>query len=195
MFPSRPEIYLSSHIDLPTKYAIHVSPPRGYAASLEWLKIPVCAIMYDDDDNDSFDRIQIPKISTSHGFFSSVLVRRVSNIRKEEGVCTVPGVRVRKPLAEKEPLNNGLPGSAAAGGVDREREKNRYFRFQVARIRWKYLSTLGGGKDKKRERERDINGHLETSGEESTRSWIRKYYSRNNRSFFLFFFLLSKSDA
>lgn len=149
-------------------------------------KDTVCAIMYDDDDNDSFDRIQIPKISTSHGFFSSVLVRRVSNIRKEEGVCTVPGVRVRKPLAEKEPLNNGLPGSAAAGGVDREREKNRYFRFQVARIRWKYLSTLGGGKDKKRERKRDINGHLETSGEESTRSWIRKYYSRNNRSFFFF---------
>lgn len=162
MFPSRPEIYLSSHIDLPTKYAIHVSPPRGYAASLEWLKIPVCAIMYDDDDNDSFDRIQIPKISTSHGFFSSV--RRVSNIRKEEGVCTVPGVRVRKPLAEKEPLNNGLPGSAAAGGVDREREKNRYFRFQVARIRWKYLSTLGGGKDKKRERERER--HQRTPGNE-----------------------------
>lgn len=165
MFPSRPEIYLSSHIDLPTKYAIHVSPSRGYAASLEWLKIPVCAIMYDDDDNDSFDRIQIPKISTSHGFFSSVLVRRrVSNIRKEEGVCTVPGVRVRKPLAEKEPLNNGLPGSAAAGGVDREREKNRYFRFQVARIRWKYLSTLGGGKDKKRERERER--HQRTPGNE-----------------------------
>lgn len=192
MFPSRPEIYLSSHIDLPTKYAIHVSPPRGYAVSLEWLKIPVCAIMYDDDDNDSFDRIQIPKISTSHGFFSSVLVRRVSNIRKEEGVCTVPGVRVRKPLAEKEPLNNGLPGSAAAGGVDREREKNRYFRFQVARIRWKYLSTLGGGKDKKRERERET----------STDTWKRAGRNRRDRGYeniirgiivlFLFFFFSLK---
>lgn len=102
-------------------FHLHVASPNG------------SRYMHDDDDDDNFIwertsiRIEFPKISTSHWFFSSVLVSFAEGFRisgKEEGVCTVPGVRVRKPLAEKEPLNNGLPGSAA-GGVDREREKER----------------------------------------------------------------------
>lgn len=77
---------------------------------------------------------------------------------------------MRKPLAEKEPLNNGLPGSAA-GGVDRERERKR--EKSVLSIPGSQdsmeISFHVGGREGQIKRERDINGHLETRGEESTR--------------------------
>lgn len=117
---------------------------------------------------------------------------------------------MRKPLAEKEPLNNGLPGSAA-GGVDRERERKR--EKSVLSIPGSQdsmeISFHVGGREGQIKRERDINGHLETRGGIDE---IRKIFYPLNFRFvhaneniirriivvlFLFFFfsLLSKSDA